>query len=114
MASPQGTVCNALAALATVKSATGVSAVGVSTGGLVGVGGSIVPGGVPVAVAMLVTLPAVTSAAVMTYVLLLGTQATLVAPTGRLAIVHTRPGSIASLTTTLVRSTVPVLLTVNV
>ena len=91
-----------------VKSATGVPAVGVSTGGLLGVGGVKVPGGVAVAVAMLVTLPAVTSAGVMVYTLLLGIQLA-VSPTTRVATVHTRPGNLTSDTTTLVRSTVPVL-----
>ncbi len=53
------------ACLATVKLATGVGSVGVVTGGVVAVGGVIVPGGTAVAVAVLITSPAASSAAVM-------------------------------------------------
>ena len=96
-----------LEVLSSVRLATGVAAVG-TVSVSVAVGSGIVPGASPVAVAVFAREPAVTSAAVITYVLPVAAQLA-VAPGARLAIVHDKPGSSGSLTVTGASVTVPVL-----
>ena len=98
--------------LSFTASITGMTGVSITLGGVVTAGGFGLPGvtgGVPLAVALLCTLPAATSAAVTVYVAV----QVMFAPTARVVdgqLTALRPTS-ASFTVTLLSATLPVLLT---
>ena len=97
------------AVLSSVRLAVGVVATGVETVSVAGVT-SIVPTLSASAEAVLTS--GFGSVDAITWVLPVAVQ-TAVAPAARLAIVHDRPGSSGSLTTTLVSASVPVLVTLK-